>query len=67
MVARTSRPSGKRDAVVRQQCQRRGYLDDIYVYLRARSNGAIPEGRPASREDKAKAIDAAESSCMGMK
>jgi methanol metabolism-related c-type cytochrome len=43
------------------------YLDDIYVYLRARSNGAIPDGRPASHEDKSKATDAAESSCMGMK
>jgi methanol metabolism-related c-type cytochrome len=43
------------------------YLDDIYVYLRARSNGALPEGRPASHEDKTKATDAAESSCMGMK
>ena len=43
------------------------YLDDIYVYLRARSNGVIPEGRPAGHEDKTKAIDAAESSCMGMK
>ena len=43
------------------------YLDDIYVYLRARSNGAIPEGRPASHEDKTKAIDAAESSCMATK
>jgi methanol metabolism-related c-type cytochrome len=43
------------------------YLDDIYVYLRARSNGAIPDGRPASHEDKTKAIDAAESSCMATK
>jgi methanol metabolism-related c-type cytochrome len=43
------------------------YLDDIYVYLRARSNGALPEGRPASHEDKTKATDATESSCMGMK
>jgi len=43
------------------------YLDDIYVYLRARSNGAIPDGRPASHEDKTKAVDAAESSCMGIK
>jgi methanol metabolism-related c-type cytochrome len=43
------------------------YLDDIYVYLRARSNGAIPEGRPASHEDKTKSVDAAESSCMGTK
>jgi methanol metabolism-related c-type cytochrome len=43
------------------------YLDDIYVYLRARSNKAIPEGRPAKHEDKTKAVDAAESSCMGIK
>jgi methanol metabolism-related c-type cytochrome len=43
------------------------YLDDIYVYLRARANGAIPDGRPASHADKSKATDAAESSCMGMK
>ena len=43
------------------------YLDDSYVYLRARSNAAIPDGRPAGHEDKTKAIDAAESSCMGMK
>ena len=43
------------------------YLDDIYVYLRARANNAIPEGRPAKHEDKTKAINAAESSCMGMK
>lgn len=43
------------------------YLDDIYVYLRARANGAIPEGRPASHEDKSAATAAAESSCMGTK
>ena len=28
------------------------YLDDIYVYLRARSQDAIPRGRPAKHEDK---------------
>ena len=28
------------------------YLDDIYVYLRARANDAIPRGRPQKHEDK---------------
>ena len=26
------------------------YFDDIYVYLRARSNGAVGRGRPAKHE-----------------
>ncbi len=30
------------------------YIDDIYVYLRARANNAIPGGRPPSHEDKPK-------------
>jgi methanol metabolism-related c-type cytochrome len=41
------------------------YLDDIFVYLRGRANGAIPRGRPAKHEDKSKEIEAAESSCIG--
>ena len=41
------------------------YLDDIYVYLRARSNEAIPRGRPASHEDKPAPFDAAQEKCMG--
>ena len=28
------------------------YLDDIYVYLRARANNAIPRGRPQKHVDK---------------
>ena len=28
------------------------YLDDIFVYLRARANDAIPRGRPQKHEDK---------------
>ena len=28
------------------------YIDDIYVYLRARANDAVPRGRPAKHEDK---------------
>jgi len=43
------------------------YLDDIYVYLRARSNNAIPGGRPPSHEDKPEAAKQAETSCTGVK
>jgi hypothetical protein len=41
------------------------YIDDMYVYLRARANNAIPRGRPAKHEDKSPAAAKAESSCMG--
>jgi methanol metabolism-related c-type cytochrome len=41
------------------------YLDDIFVYLRARANDAVPRGRPAKHEDKSKEIEAAETSCVG--
>jgi methanol metabolism-related c-type cytochrome len=43
------------------------YLDDIYVYLRARANDAIPEGRPDKHEPKPKSAEQAEASCMGFK
>lgn len=41
------------------------YLDDIYVYLRARGAGAIERGRPAEREDKSDAIREDEDACLG--
>ena len=41
------------------------YLDDIFVYLRARSNGALGRGRPEKHADKSKSAQAAEDSCMG--
>ncbi len=41
------------------------YLDDIFIYLRARANDAVPRGRPEKREDKPKAAGVAESSCLG--
>jgi methanol metabolism-related c-type cytochrome len=41
------------------------YLDDIYVYLRARADGAQTSGRPASHEDKPKTAIANENDCMG--
>jgi len=41
------------------------YLDDIYVYLRARAVGDLPRGRPAKKEDKPEAAKEQETSCMG--
>jgi methanol metabolism-related c-type cytochrome len=42
------------------------YIDDIYVYLRARANDAIPGGRPPGHEDKSDAAKKAEASCTGI-
>lgn len=41
------------------------YLDDIYVYLRARSDEALGRARPAKREDKTPATVASEKACLG--
>jgi methanol metabolism-related c-type cytochrome len=41
------------------------YIDDIYVYLRARSNGAIGRERPAKHEPKPQGATKWEDSCMG--
>ena len=41
------------------------YLDDIFVYIRARANEAVARGRPAKHADKPKAAAANEQSCMG--
>ena len=41
------------------------YLDDIYVYLKARSDGALPRGRPEKREDKPEAATKNENTCFG--
>ena len=43
------------------------YLDDIFIYLRARSDGALARVRPEKKEDKTKAYVKAEDSCMGAK
>jgi methanol metabolism-related c-type cytochrome len=43
------------------------YLDDIFVYVRARTNGAVGEGRPAKHEEKSEAATEAEASCMDHK
>ena len=41
------------------------YLDDIYVYLKARADGALPRIRPEDHEPKPPAAKEAENSCMG--
>src|SRR5262245_29418042 len=43
------------------------YLDDLFVYLRARANGAVPRGRPQKHEEKPEAATQAETSCLGHK
>ena len=40
------------------------YLDDLYVYLRARANGAVGRGRPAKHEEKTPAVQKQEDDCM---
>jgi methanol metabolism-related c-type cytochrome len=41
------------------------YIDDIYIYLRARANDAVPRGRPEKREPKPDAFAKAENACLG--
>jgi len=41
------------------------FIDDIYVYLKARSDDAVGRGRPPSREPKPKAWEDAINVCMG--
>lgn len=41
------------------------YIDDLYVYLKARGAEAIPRGRPAKKEAKTDAYVEAEDACMG--
>jgi methanol metabolism-related c-type cytochrome len=40
------------------------YAEDIYAYLRARSDGAIPRGRPRKRDDKPQSAVEAASACQ---
>ena len=41
------------------------YLNDIYVYLRARSTGALPRGRPEKHAPRPAAWTKNEDQCMG--
>jgi methanol metabolism-related c-type cytochrome len=43
------------------------HLDDLYIYLRARSDDALGRVRPAKREDKPDVAKQEEASCMGNK
>lgn len=41
------------------------YIDDLYIYLKARAVGGLPRGRPEKREDKPEAFQKAEDACFG--
>ena len=41
------------------------YLNDIYVYLKARGTGDLARGRPAKKEDKSDVIREDENACLG--
>jgi methanol metabolism-related c-type cytochrome len=41
------------------------YAEDIFVYLKARADNALPRGRPEKREDKPEAAKQYEKSCLG--
>jgi methanol metabolism-related c-type cytochrome len=41
------------------------YIDAIYVYLRARADGAVERGRPGKHAPKPEAYTKAEDDCMG--
>ena len=41
------------------------FIDEIYVYLRARSDGAVGRGRPTDHMPKPKGFSEAEDSCLG--
>jgi methanol metabolism-related c-type cytochrome len=41
------------------------YLDDIYAYLKARSDGVVGRGRPAKKQAKSAEWTEAEAACMG--
>jgi len=41
------------------------YIDDIFVYLKARADGVLPRGRPAKRVEKPATAEANEKACFG--
>jgi len=43
------------------------YIDDIFIYLKARAEGGLPRGRPQKRADKPPAATAHEKQCFGQK
>jgi methanol metabolism-related c-type cytochrome len=43
------------------------YIDDIYIYLRARGAGKVGEGRPEKHDDRPDTFAKNEAACMGGK
>jgi methanol metabolism-related c-type cytochrome len=43
----------------------RCYMEDLYVYLKARADGVLPRGRPAKRAEKPEAAEKHEKACFG--
>ncbi len=43
------------------------YIDDIFIYLRARANDAVGRVRPDKHEERPEAFAKAENACMGNK
>jgi methanol metabolism-related c-type cytochrome len=41
------------------------YIDDIYIYLKARSDGVLPRGRPPGRDEKPQAAKDHDKACFG--
>jgi methanol metabolism-related c-type cytochrome len=41
------------------------YIDDIYIYLKARAVGGLPRGRPQKRADRPEAAEKHEKACFG--
>lgn len=40
------------------------YLDGMYTYLQARSDGVLPRGRPKGKDEKPEALGEAENACL---
>ena len=41
------------------------FLEDLYIYLKARADGAVGRGRPAKKQPKPEEAKEAEAACMG--
>ena len=41
------------------------YIDDMYLYLKARADGAMPRGRPPGRDEKPPQADEYDKQCFG--
>jgi hypothetical protein len=40
------------------------FIDDIYAYLKARSDGVLPRGRPAKKDDKPQEAKERDDACL---